>query len=112
MVCLDEESTTPRCRIIDGLPYLRIHDIDNEPYDRSWSVELSVISASISHILEESLIDIREVEKVFLILEIQSIDNIDHFTDIISVLDFIRDKVKYLPDLVLDRMIVCITSLE
>jgi hypothetical protein len=70
IVCLDKESTTSCCRIIDSLSYSRIHDIDDELDNRAWSVELTIVPSGISHILEESLIYIRKLEEVILALEI------------------------------------------
>ena len=89
IICLNEKSATPRCRIIDRLSYSRIDDIDDKLDDRSRRIKLTVISTSISHILKKSLIDIREIEEVFLILKIEIIDDIYNFANIISILDFI-----------------------
>jgi hypothetical protein len=108
IVCLDEESTASRCRIIDGLSYLRIHDIDDELDDRSRSIELPTISPIIPHPLEEVFIDFREFEKVFLTLEIHPIDDIEDLSEGMPTFDTIFEKKEYLTDLILDRVIVSI----
>ena len=44
IIRFDEKSTTPSRRIIDGLSYFRIDDIDDELDDRARSIELSTIT--------------------------------------------------------------------
>lgn len=106
MECFDEESTASCRRVINRLSHLRIHDIDDELDDRSWSIELSTISPIISHSLEEVFIDFREFEYIFLTLEIHPIDDIENLPECMTTLDTIIEEEKYLTDFVFDRVIV------